>query len=71
MVSSQARREQVALACERGLSKRRACELIEIARSGLGYVSVRAQRDRPALEAMKRLAVALGAHRHVDRKSVV
>lgn len=56
MVSSQARREQVALACERGLSKRRACELIEIARSGLGYVSVRAQRDRPALEAMKRLA---------------
>ena len=56
MVSSQARREQVALACERGLSKRRACELIEIARSGLGYVSVRAQRDAPALEAMKRLA---------------
>ena len=35
MVSSQARREQVALACERGHSKRRACELIEIARSGL------------------------------------
>lgn len=56
MVSSQARREQVALACERGLSKRRACELIEIARSGLGYVSVRAQRDVPTLEAMKRLA---------------
>ena len=45
-MSSQARREQVALACE----------LIEIARSGLGYVSVRAQRDGPALEAMKRLA---------------
>lgn len=56
MVSSQARREQVALACERGLSKRRACELIEIARSGLGYVSMRAERDRPTLEAMKRLA---------------
>lgn len=56
MVSSQARREQVALACERGLSKRRACELIEIARSGLDYVSVRAERDAPALEAMKRLA---------------
>ncbi len=55
-MSSQARREQVALACERGLSKRRACELIEIARSGLGYVSVRAQRDRPVLEATKRLA---------------
>ena len=56
MVSSQARREQVALACERGLSKRRACELIEIARSGLDNVSVRAQRDAPTLEAMKRLA---------------
>jgi putative transposase len=56
VVSSQARREQVALACERGLSKRRACELIEIARSGLGYVSVRAERDTPSLEAMKRLS---------------
>lgn len=56
MVSSQARREQVALACERGLSKRRACELIEIARSGLGYESVRAGRDAPTLDAMKRLA---------------
>ena len=56
MVSSQARRERVALACERGLSKRRACELIEIARSGLDYASVRAQRDAPTLEAMKRLA---------------
>ena len=55
-MSSQARREQVALACERGLSKRRACELIEIARSGLGYVWTRAERDRPTLEAMKRLA---------------
>ena len=56
MVSSQARREQVALACERGLSKRRACELLELARSGLDYCSVRAQRDRPVIEAMKRLA---------------
>ena len=55
-MSSQARREQVALAFERGLSKRRACELIEIARSGLGYVSIRAQRDAPTLDAMKRLA---------------
>ena len=55
-MSSQARREQVALACERGHSKRRACELIEIARSGLAYRSVRAERDAPTLEAMKRLA---------------
>ena len=56
MVSSQARREQVVLACERGMSKRRACELMEIARSGLTYHSVRAQRDVPVMEAMKRLA---------------
>jgi len=55
-VSSQARREQVALACERGHSKRRACELLDIARSGLGYRSVRAERDAPTLEAMQRLA---------------
>ena len=50
------RREQVALACERGHSERRACELIGIARSGLGYCSVRAERDAPPLEAMRRLA---------------
>ena len=56
MVSSQARREQVALACERGHSRRRACELLDIARSGLGYRSVRAERDAPTLEAMQRLA---------------
>jgi putative transposase len=56
VVSSQARREQVALACERDHSKRRACELIGIARSGLGYRSVRAERDAPSLQAMKRLA---------------
>jgi putative transposase len=55
-VSSQARREQVALACERGHSKRRACELMEIARSGLAYRSVREERDAPTIEAMKRLA---------------
>jgi putative transposase len=55
-VSSQARREQVVLACERGLSQRRACELIEIARSGLAYRSVRAERDAPTIAAMKRLS---------------
>jgi putative transposase len=56
VVSSQARREQVTLACARGVSKRRACELIEIARSGLDYRSVRVERDAPVMEAMKRLA---------------
>jgi putative transposase len=38
------------------LSQRRACELFEVARSALSYRSVRAARDAPALEAMKRLA---------------
>jgi putative transposase len=56
VVSSQARREQVAFACERGLSQRRACELFEVARSALSYCSVRAERDAPTLDAMKRLA---------------
>ena len=56
VVSSQARREQVAFACECGLSKRRACELLEVARSALAYRSVRAERDAPPLAAMKRLA---------------
>jgi putative transposase len=56
VVSSQARREQVAIACERGLSQRRACELLEMARSALSYRPVRAERDAPALEAMRRLA---------------
>ena len=50
------RREQVALACERGMSKRRACELLELARSALDYCSVREERDRPVIEAMKRLS---------------
>lgn len=56
MVSSQARREQVVLAVERGHSQRRACELMGIARSGLSYRSVRVERDQPTLTAMRRLA---------------
>ena len=56
MVCSQARSEQVALACERDHSERRTCELIDVARAGLGYRSVRTERDRPTLEAMRCLA---------------
>jgi len=55
-VSSRARREQVAFACERGLSKRRACELLDVARSALTYRSVRDERDASPLAAMRRLA---------------
>lgn len=56
MVSSQARREQVAFAIGRGHSQRRACELLEVPRSLLTYRPVRAERDAPVIEAMKRLA---------------
>ena len=56
MVSSRARREQVAFACERGLSKRRACELLDVARSALTYRSVRDEHDASPLAAMRRLA---------------
>jgi putative transposase len=56
MVSSQARRDQVALAMERGHSQRQACELIELPRSMLKYRPVRAERDAPAIAAMRRIA---------------
>ena len=56
MVSSQARRDQVALAMERGHTQRQACELIELPRSILKYRAVRAERDAPALDAMRRIA---------------
>jgi putative transposase len=56
VVSSQARREQIAFAIERGHSQRRACELLGVARSLLEYRPVRAERDAPAIAAMKRLA---------------
>ena len=56
MVNSQAQRDQVALAMERGHSQRQACELMELPRSILNYRSVRAERDAPALDAMRRIA---------------
>lgn len=55
-MSPQARREQVALAMERGHSTRRACGLIGVARSMIGYESVRTERDAPAVSAMRRLS---------------
>ena len=41
---------------ERGHSQRQACELIELPRSILKYRSRRAERDAPALDAMRRIA---------------
>ena len=55
-MSPQARREQVALACESGLSKRRACGLLAVARSCLGYTLRLPAKDAPVIDAMKSLS---------------
>ena len=55
-MSPQARREQVAFACERGLSERRACGLLDIARSTLDYELRLSIKDRPVIEAMRLLS---------------
>ena len=55
-MSPQARREQIAFACERGRSKRRACGLLEVARSGLSYALRLPAKDAPVIEAMKALS---------------
>ena len=56
VVSPQARREQVAFACERGLSERRACGLLGIARSTLSYELRLPAKDAPVIEPMKQLS---------------
>jgi putative transposase len=56
MVGARVRRQQVAYAQTRGLSSRRACALLTVARSTLGYRSRLAARDAPVVEAMRRLA---------------
>ena len=56
MVGARVRRQQVAYAQGRGLSSRRACALLSVARSTLGYQSRLAEKDAPALVAMRRLA---------------
>jgi putative transposase len=55
-VSPQGRREQVQLACQRGLSQRRACGLIGVARSTLSYELRLPAKDAPVIEAMKSLS---------------
>ena len=56
MVSAPARRRQVEFARRRGLSNRRACWLLCVARSSLGYESRNAEADAPVLERMRQLA---------------
>jgi len=50
------RRRQVGYARQRGLSQRRACRLMSVARSSLSCTSCLAERDAPVLEAMRELA---------------
>ncbi len=56
MVRPQGRREQVELACQRGLSQRRACGLIGVARSTLSYELRLPTKDAPVSEAMRALS---------------
>ena len=56
MVSAPVRRQQVAYVCQRGRSIRRACALLSVSRSTLGYESKVALKDAPVLRAMHELA---------------
>jgi len=56
MVSAQARRRQVTYARQRGVSSRRACALLSVARSTLGYQSRLAAKDAPVVAAMRELS---------------
>ena len=56
MVSAPARRQQVAYARTRGVSERRACALMSVARSALHYESRLIKKDAAALAAMSILS---------------
>ena len=56
MVSVPARRSGVAYARGRGLSQRRACTLLAVARSTLHYSSVKSVKDAPVLKRMAELS---------------
>lgn len=56
MVSAPARRQQIAYARARGVSERRACALLSVARSALHYESRMLKKDAPSLAAMSILS---------------
>lgn len=56
MVNVQARFQQVKYAIKRGISQRRACTLLGVARSGLFYQCKQPAKDEPIITAMKRLS---------------
>jgi len=55
MVSACVRRKQVAYVRRSGISLRRACALLEVARSTIGYDSKLRKCDAPLVEAMREL----------------
>ena len=57
MVSASVRRQQIAFVCQRGRSVRRACALLRVPRSTVGYESKLAQRDAPAVAVMRELSL--------------
>jgi putative transposase len=56
MVSAPVRRQQIAYVCQRGRSLRRACALLNVARSTARYESRLEARDAPVVAAMRELA---------------
>ena len=56
MVGARVRRQQVVYAEGRGLSRRRACALLSVARSTLGYASRLVARDAPVVPTLRTLA---------------
>ena len=56
MVGARVRRQQVVYAQGRGLSSRRACALLSVARSTLGYVSTLIARDAAVVPPLRTLA---------------
>jgi putative transposase len=56
MVSAPVRRQQIAYVCQRGRSVRRACALLSVPRSTVGYQSRLVARDAPVVAAMQELA---------------
>jgi putative transposase len=56
MVSACVRRQQIAYVRQRGISLRRACALLRVARSTVRHESVVAKRDAPVIDAMRELA---------------
>ena len=56
MVSASMRRRWVEYARGRGLSCRRSCELLRVARSSLGYISRKEHRDEPIRARMRELS---------------